>query len=775
MNENKRNKARLLTTSSLALAAILTMGAGSAWAQATNVSPGDTSTVGSPGTVVTLEGASTTGTTFNATITAQTLTVNSDAAIQDLTFAQELTLAGTGSGNLITNKQGVAVNLINLGNGGTLGIAGSTTSTGQGGNLNIVNLQAGNLEVVNGAFNITRLVLAPGTLVGTDPAFSSKGSYDATQVGKLAVADLSTATTVADATTAGNIIAGMNSHITIGQTDQGAFAEKAILALERYSGKKWSATGGLSAALAVTKNFALDTGASLKVDGTQTAAAFTPATANNIELNANSLLIIDNATAGVGGSAAITGRGGGSAVIDSTANLYIANAKVTNGASTTTVYSGFTGGQGAFNNIYYDTRLITAASQTSNPTAGSLVVNNQYAGAGNSKANGGYADGKISKGMAGAVDGVYLSGRNDVDSSDAGVRFVSRATSYLYLDNGNNDRQVVATLEGAAAMASVAGVQTTAFSVTDTIAGNYNARLSYLRDTAPAAGSEPGGMSVWVNPFYRYLDVDGVGIGRNNTEFESNYGGATIGIDTNVNEMFRLGLAVSVGGGDTESKGSRFNKTDSDFDFWGIGIYGSYTADGIFGLSGDIGYTSTSFDLDQRSAITNKLTADVDSDAWTVGLTGEWRFMTENCLNIIPHIGARYTRLETDSYRVKEKGSGTVFRVSSDKQNIWTFPVGVTFTGDVDTNSGWTIKPMADLGVIFAAGDLDADSKFRVGETGHGGKIAADDVVDAVTFNGLVGLKADAGNGFSVGLDYNLKASDNLTSHGVTGMIRYEF
>jgi len=93
----------------------------------------------------------------------------------------------------------------------------------------------------------------------------------------------------------------------------------------------------------------------------------------------------------------------------------------------------------------------------------------------------------------------------------------------------------------------------------------------------------------------------------------------------------------------------------------------------------------------------------------------------------------------------------------------------------VETGSGWVIKPMADLGVIFAAGDLDADSKFHVGNTDIRNKVTTDDVVDAVTFNGLLGLKADAGDGFSVGLDYNLKASGNLTSHGLTGMIRYEF
>ena len=778
MYENKRSKARFLTASSLAMASILIMGAGSAYAASTgNATPNDQGEV-------------------TGTVTGD-VAVNYGPAVEALTLLDGFDLLGDASGGALFTNDGSSVVIKKLTVAGDSVLGGDTgvdSKKYRGSLPEIVMSGTGlTLEVFSGYFNIDKLSLGGNSLT-LDPDFGAlQVRYDPNNVGALAVKELSgtTSSKFDGGIVDGKITVGQNSHLTVGQADQGAFAANVIQNIEANSNHRWKAPSAtpwdqsMTAALALTKSINIDVTTpvgGIKVDGAykNDGSGSAAATAGTVEFSDNSLLIVDNA--GIGNQAAIKGNGAATALtVGNNATLYIANANVKTGQSTTTILGGFgnstaaigsTGTTSSWNGDYllYDTRLINGTLNT--PAAdGTVSVTNEY-----TRSAVAYADGKLTNGMAQAVDGVFLGGYNNFNSEDAGARFISRAVSSLYLDtNKANDKKVVTTMEGAAAMASLAGVQTGSYSVSNTVAGNYNARLSYLRDTAPAAGSEPGSVAVWVNPFYSFSDVDGVDIGRHSAEYEISYGGATIGADTNINENFRLGLAVSIGGGDTESKGGTFNKTDSDFDFWGIGVYGSYT-NGQFGLTGDIGYTGTSYDIEQRSSgIANKLTADVDTNAFTVGLNGEYRFMTESCLNIIPHVGIRYTNLKTDSYRVKEKGAGTAFRVSSDKQNIWTFPVGVTFTGDVDTNSGWVIKPTADIGAIFAAGDLDADSKYRVGDTRVSGKVTADDVVDAVTFNGLVGLKADAGNGFSVGLDYNLKASSNLTSHGVTGMIRYEF
>ena len=780
MSESKRHKGRLLTTKSLALAAILSLGAGTAFAGNTTVRDGGAITeTGDPGVAITITGVTegqTTASITEGTSEGSQLGANGDVETIELGGADtlEITLHGDGKKALVENTEtnkaidvalkgatGKEAKLIIAGQGGVLA---DVTGTGSADNT---------LEIVGDDGTGARVEMGDvsGITIKIDPAIVSTN-------------------TVGDDVLAG---VGQESMWLIGGTlESESWASKLLnkeLGITGSNYNDWTNSKlrgqEITAIMAVGKTTVIDENSGYEIDGLQDNTSLNPQK-GEVSFAADSLLVIDAARLENG--VVFQDKDGGdiTAQIDDESSLYLVNGRV----GETSVFKNFEAiGDGAagyndgdgiqgWETANYDTRLLSGKVTVRENSDGTFdaILDTKYNGAASSRANGGFGDGKISGGMAGAVDGVFKGKMNDVDSADAGLRFISRATSSLYLDHGMaNDSQVVKTMEGAAAMAALAGVQTGSYSIVGTTSDQYNARLSYLRDTAPAAGSEPGTAGIWVNPFYNFSKVDGAKIGRHSAEYDISYGGGSIGVDTNINESVRLGVAASVGGGSTESKGGGFNKTESDLDFWGIGVYGSYT-NGLFGLTGDLGYTGASYDIDQRQSIMNKFTADVDTQAFTIGLNGEYRFMTENCLNIIPHVGLRYTNLKTDSYRVKEKGTRqTVFRVDSERQNIWTFPLGVTFTGDVETGSGWVIKPMADLGVIFAAGDLDADSKFHVGNTDIRNKVTTDDVVDAVTFNGLLGLKADAGDGFSVGLDYNLKASGNLTSHGLTGMIRYEF
>ncbi|UQZ91391.1 hypothetical protein C4J81_19015 (plasmid) [Deltaproteobacteria bacterium Smac51] len=381
------------------------------------------------------------------------------------------------------------------------------------------------------------------------------------------------------------------------------------------------------------------------------------------------------------------------------------------------------------------------------------------------------------------VDGIYGHGANsvhgflfnaagDITGFSAGVQLVSRATDNFYTHYSN----AASTVEGAAQMAVAGGapglLNTFANVMADAIGGKY----SLMGDlVATAAGSEPGGFGVWVNPYYRSVDVDGMSAGHFKTGYDADFGGAVLGLDYNVNENFRLGLGFNVGGGDSESQGD-FYKTDNDFDFWGLSLFGSYTF-GNWGLTADLGYTSSSNDITQKlpsSFGLGHLKADVDAEAFTVGLTGEYLIELES-MKLMPHLGIRYTSLKTDDYDVKARGGlGKVFGIESERQNVWSIPVGLTLSQSYLTEGGWTITPKADLGAIFSFGDTEVDTTARVFGTGARGTMSAD-VIDKAVFNGTLGIKAAADNGLSLGLDYNIQASGDTTSHGFSGMLRYEF
>ncbi|UQZ91383.1 hypothetical protein C4J81_18975 (plasmid) [Deltaproteobacteria bacterium Smac51] len=491
--------------------------------------------------------------------------------------------------------------------------------------------------------------------------------------------------------------------------------------------------------------------------------------------------------------------------IADTANLYVVNAKA---GETVTILEDMAGGAGASptgssagiingtdtitgranpvnqikgwsgDYLHFDSRLITAGATTITPgaaaTGSSLTVTGEQVSAQSIYP-------KLSSGMASMVNSLYGgfrndgTGENDIWSDNAGIRFVSRATSDLFAGFVGNEKNAVAVLEGAAQIAVAAGVPAVANNVITKAASLVVDHNNLLNDTQPAYGNEPGQVGIWVTPFYGFSDVDGMDSGKLENGYEISYGGAAFGVDYNVNESFRLGLALNVGGGDTESQGDYY-KTENDFDFFGVSVYGSYT-NGAWGLTGDIGYTAIDNEIDQKlpaeMGMGSKLRADVDSDAFTVGLTGQYRFTTSNNLNITPHLGMRYTKISTDDANVKA-GSERVFKVDTEDQNLFQIPLGVKFSGDIITDGGWTITPSADLGVLFTMGDTDVDSKARIVGTGFRGTTNSD-VVDSAAFTGALGIKAKADNGLSLGLDYGILASGNQTDHSVSGMLRFEF
>ena len=206
--------------------------------------------------------------------------------------------------------------------------------------------------------------------------------------------------------------------------------------------------------------------------------------------------------------------------------------------------------------------------------------------------------------------------------------------------------------------------------------------------------------------------------------------------------------------------------------FWGIGAYLGWTPNN-FGLTADVNYTSTYNKVEQElpsGMQMGDLKSDVRAYAISAGLRGEYKLET-SILDIIPHVGVRYTSLNTDEYDVKS--GGTVLKGDAINQNIWTFPVGVAFSKEIETGNGWHFKPSLDLAVIPAAGDIKARGDVRF--TGVNGSAEVEtQTMDYITYMGQAGL--EFGNDtVSLGVNYNVQVGAQSTAHGVFGTFRYEF
>lgn len=387
---------------------------------------------------------------------------------------------------------------------------------------------------------------------------------------------------------------------------------------------------------------------------------------------------------------------------------------------------------------------------------------------------------KLSHELATAVNTLYGQKLNNVDADAMGVRFLSRATDNRFL--GADKDAAASTIESAARIAFAGAVPQMTKMASD--AGS-NAVVNRLGFANPADGAQAmnaegkivdrntTGFALWIAPLWQ--SQHGWGMEADNLDygFNGNLGGVSLGADYTFENAIRAGITFNIGGGYAESSGGDLNSTENRMSFWGLGAYAGWNYEN-FGLMADVSYTSTwndlQQDMDSRMGM-GDLEADVQASAISAGLRAEYKLET-SVLDVIPHIGVRYMSLNTWGFDAESNG-GTVLEGDGFHQDIWTFPVGVTFTKDFTLDSGWTFKPSIDFSVIPAAGDIKA--KQDVAFTGLPGTYEVEtQMMDYLTWQGGVGL--EMGNDtMSFGVNYTLQAGQHTTGHGVFGSFRYEF
>ena len=730
----------------------------------------------------------------NITATGQDITA---AADEDLTLSAEKgtiaakdvtatnvqakTLTATGAvtvtDGVLNTKDASSVGSLALNNAsGVVGelTAGATTLS-NGSSLSAEKLtMSGDLTVGSNADTKggTTLVVDALNLGGNDllidPAWGTASTNVA--VGSFA------GTTAADVEINGNVGVGMNSMAAIGTTDTSWLAGQ-VNAATNGTGLT---ENGVDSALGIYTAQVLGSGKGINVDGTQTTGSFT-ITADQLDFSGKSLLVV-NADAALAPAGALSSAATSTANIADGAKLRIAGAEVGEtykvlGTNIDTINK--TGE--AWSNANFSTDSLMVAGGAFDAATGTIKTSL------NSARN---AFPTLDNELADVLDAGYLNheiGTADkyVNAEAKGARFLSRATSRNYI--GGDARQAAVTIESAARMALVGAVPQMTMAASNA-AGNAvtqrtglaqpggNAIQSMGTDGSMQTGASAGdaaktGFAMWIMPLYQSSNGYGMKAGNFDMDFSGGLGGVAIGADYTFDNAIRAGITFNIGGGYAQGSGD-LNETTNNMNFWGIGAYAGWTP-GNFGVTADVNYTSTYNKLEQdlpASMQMGKLKSDVTAYAISAGLRGEYKIET-SALDIIPHVGVRYMSLNTDEYDVKS--GGTLLKGDAINQNIWTFPVGVAFSKQIETGNGWHFKPSLDLAVIPAAGDIDARSDVRF--TGTGTKAELDtQTMDYVSYMGQAGL--EFGNDTtSLGVNYNIQLGAKSTAHGVFGTFRYEF
>lgn len=637
-----------------------------------------------------------------------------------------------------------------------------------------------------------------GGMLLVDPAWGLPSS-------NVAVENLS-AGGATDVIVNGKVGVGRNSYLALGTADT-TWLPGVVAGYTNGTGLSQT---GITAAMGLYKGITIDTGKALLVDGSKVGDSDgTPlydagsleeyltdsANDNSATFAANSLLVVNGANI-YGDKAAIkfADASGGTLTVSEGAKLLVTDAVAgetytivdnVNGVTNATPEGALPGWK--TEGLSTTTDMISLGDAVFTPgtgaTTGKVTTSAERNDAHTVFPN-------LSDGMANAVNDLYTGHDGaageprwdyaDVNSADMGVRFLSRATDNRFL--GSDKDAAAATIESAARIAFAGAVPQMTKMASD---AGTNAVVNRLGFANPADGAQAmdaegkivdrntTGFALWIAPLWQSqhgwgMDADSMDYG-----FNGNLGGVSLGADYTFENAIRAGITFNIGGGYAESSGGDLSSTDNRMSFWGLGAYAGWNYEN-FGLMADVSYTSTwndlKQDMDSRMGM-GDLEADVQASAISAGLRAEYKLET-SVLDVIPHIGVRYMSLNTWGFDAESNG-GTVLEGDGFHQDIWTFPVGVTFTKDFTLDSGWSFKPSIDFSVIPAAGDIKA--KQDVAFTGLPGSYEVEtQMMDYLTWQGGVGL--EMGNDtMSFGVNYTLQAGQHTTGHGVFGSFRYEF
>ena len=703
--------------------------------------------------------------------------------IEGNTGTGSLTVVGNGvEDDLVTSKNALAD--ITVKNGGTFNMGIEGNSQAQGGQVGKVTVDGGTFNITGTAgqqsdYTVGELVLNDGlvNISNTSNAHSNSSTFN----GGMLFLDPSYKATATNAPVQTILAIGEGSTLNVGFMDKATLRQAMINA--GLAPNADLTVADTQSVLALGQSITLQGAGQIVLDDEVTPVETAPGdyeahlpsgkVTDTAYFGDDSLLVVDGTK--LGNNAAITASNG-TAVIKDGAKLQIVNAT----KGDVTILNGFTGtsgitigtGWGKDTSVANPDRMLSSTLKVDD-TAGSVTITN-----GVNRAS------DVLPGLDSDLDPVMASvwdnSLNDVNSDAMGVRFLSRAANSGYIADAG---KAAATIESVARIAFAGAVPQMTKMASDAATNAVVNRLGFANpaDGAQAMNAEgqivdrnTTGFALWIAPLWQSQHGWGMEAGNMDYGFNGNLGGVSLGADYTFENAIRAGITFNIGGGYAESSGGDLSSTDNRMNFWGLGAYAGWNYEN-FGLMADVSYTSTwnqlKQDLDSRLGMGNELEADVQATAISAGLRAEYLLQT-SALDIIPHIGVRYMSLNTWGYDVEANG-GNVLEGDGFHQDIWTFPVGVTFTKDFTLDSGWSFKPSIDFSVIPAAGDIKAKQDVRFTGAPVGAELETQ-MMDYLTWQGGVGL--ELGNDtMSFGVNYTLQAGQHTTGHGVFGSFRYEF
>ncbi|WP_027939957.1 autotransporter outer membrane beta-barrel domain-containing protein [Anaerobiospirillum succiniciproducens] len=681
----------------------------------------------------------------------ETLTLNAGSSLKAV--GQDVTVTGTGTakldGNLTAGKLvfSAANASASIANGALVDVGEFSVSGTGTVSIGTPGVDENN-KGTSGTLDADKLTLGGATLF-VDPALGDKAAIAAVE--KLSDKDANGDAQVLD----GKIIVGMNSAVGVGFAgdDKRGQVEQYLIDAELMdpASKSFKKDAGgvksIKAALILKTPIKVAADKGVLVSSEASSSSTVPN--NSFTLGKDGSLIINDSVYGLDGNGAKSGSAVafdtmGTVTVDSSSKIIL-----------TGDFDGADDGIKIFDNVnaIASGTVVTSANGIlfGDLDANGTIINLQ---ADDTKLKGAFAT--ISEPVRELLKERIVNSRNTFDKSQLGAQFLGKVANDILDTTG-------IAADAAAHAATYAGAQQAAVVSVTTMADAMFGRVGAVGVEAAsiaATGSQANG-GVWLTPMYKSMDSDGFNAQGASYGSDVDAAGVAFGADT-VNGNMRFGAVFNIGSGDAEGKGNG-NGLKDEFDYYGFGIY-SAMGFGNFALVGDASMTVVSHDVEGFG-----LRGKADTTAVTMGITGQYSIATP-VVDVTPHLGARFIRLNTDSYDLIS-ADGLLATTDFDVQNVFSVPLGVTLS-KAFVAGGWSLAPSADLTLTFNSGDTEAKSTTTF--TGAHAIGLNTEVLDEVQYGLTVGLGAQYGAfGTSFGINYT--GSENTDSFGVNAQCRYMF
>ena len=255
--------------------------------------------------------------------------------------------------------------------------------------------------------------------------------------------------------------------------------------------------------------------------------------------------------------------------------------------------------------------------------------------------------------------------------------------------------------------------------------------------------SEHAGMGVWADVFYAKNEAKEI---YGDFGYSADIYGGVLGFDYTAACGGTLGAALTVGTADADSEGGALSNSLSS-DFVGLSVYASKDFSGL-NVKADLGYIDFSNDFTGLGDAS-------DATTITFGVRGDFTAYQNGAFSVVPHMGLRYTRIDTDAVAFNDEQN----------MNVLEAPIGVKFAGTFEA-TGWKLVPSYNFTIVPQLGDKEVEAFGTAGDI---------TILSGGLFNNVLGVEAVKDNmSFGLNASYGFGPDDRANTQ-VNANFRYNF